>query len=314
MSLWTSHSGEFQHEALFYAAQDELISELADFVADGLVRGEPALLALSEHKLGPLRDTLGGDQEGVRFLDMDVVGANPARLIPAYRELIAEVAGDGVCRGVGEPVGPQRHGDELAECHIHEFLCNIAFADCRWWVLCPYDTTKLDVATVEYARRSHPWIVENRQRQRSQAYEDVVSATAPLGAALAPAPPDSVRLVHDREDVGKVRAFIASQLDGATLGLTPKRVQAMTLAVDLLIANPAGCGSCEGVLRLWRTYDAVVSELRLPYAVTDPLVGREDPDADPRSGPAFRAANELCDLVQVRSDDTSTTVRLHMRL
>ena len=70
------------------------------------------------------------------------VGHNPARIIPAWHEFVAQHAAPGVrLRGIGEPIFPERSADELVECQRHESLLNLAFADAdAFWLVCPYDT------------------------------------------------------------------------------------------------------------------------------------------------------------------------------
>jgi anti-sigma regulatory factor (Ser/Thr protein kinase) len=46
--------------------------------------------------------------------------------------------------------------------------------------------------------------------------------------------------------------------------------------------------------------------------IGDPLAGREEPRGEQHSGRGLWIANQLCDLVQVRSYATRSVVRLHM--
>ena len=48
-----------------------------------------------------------------------------------------------------------------------------------------------------------------------------------------------------------------------------------------------------------------------PSEVTDPLIGRRPAGQDNSRGRALQAANEVCDLVHVRSNCAGTTVRVH---
>jgi len=67
-------------------------------------------------------------------------------------------------------------------------------------------------------------------------------------------------------------------------------------------------------IRLWRDGDAMVCEVGDRGLVDDPLVGR-GPTLRPQSRDrGIRLANELCDLVQVRSNASGTTVRVHSLL
>ena len=80
-------------------------------------------------------------------------GANPACIIPAWREFVDEhAAASRALRGIGEPIWPDRTSAELVECQRHESLLNLAFAGTRsFHLLCPYDTEALDAAVIEEA-------------------------------------------------------------------------------------------------------------------------------------------------------------------
>ena len=58
---------------------------------------------------------------------------------------------------------------------------------------------------------------------------------------------------------------------------------------------------------------AVVCEISDRGRVADPLADRRLPLADGARGRGFWIANNVCDLVQVRSGDDGTVVRLHVR-
>ncbi len=47
--------------------------------------------------------------------------------------------------------------------------------------------------------------------------------------------------------------------------------------------------------------------------ISEPLVGRRPPALERQSGRGLWLANQLCDLVQLRSTPDGTTVRLHVR-
>jgi anti-sigma regulatory factor (Ser/Thr protein kinase) len=46
--------------------------------------------------------------------------------------------------------------------------------------------------------------------------------------------------------------------------------------------------------------------------ITDPVVGRRAPKPMQDRGRGLWIANQVCDLVQIRSSDRGTTVRLHV--
>ena len=59
---------------------------------------------------------------------------------------------------------------------------------------------------------------------------------------------------------------------------------------------------------------AVVCEVRDEGRFGDVWAGRRTPALDQRSGYGLWLANQVCDLVQIRSFATGSVVRLHMRV
>ena len=96
----------FHHEAAFYSGDEEFVERSRAFVEEGLERDEPVLVMVGSRKLELLRNALGARADGVNFTDMEVVGRNPARIIPAWSRFVADHGGGGAIRGVGEPVIP----------------------------------------------------------------------------------------------------------------------------------------------------------------------------------------------------------------
>ena len=60
---------------------------------------------------------------------------------------------------------------ELAECHHHETLLNLAFGSGpSWRLICPYDTAALPAETVQRARSTHPVVSDAAGPAASQTY------------------------------------------------------------------------------------------------------------------------------------------------
>ena len=57
----------------------------------------------------------------------------------------------------------------------------------------------------------------------------------------------------------------------------------------------------------------IVCQLHDEGKITDPLAGRA-PSLDANGGHGLWIVNEVCDQVDLRSDETGTTIRLHMAL
>ena len=116
----------FQHEAMFYAGRAGFVEGVVPFLEEGITAGEPTLVVVSSEKIDLLRSELNGSADRVCFADMDDVGANPARIIPAWREFVTENAAPGAgLRGIGEPIYPERDPAAMTECHRHESLLNV---------------------------------------------------------------------------------------------------------------------------------------------------------------------------------------------
>ena len=304
----------FQHEALLYAGDDEFVAGTVPFVNEGLEADEPVLVVVGPAKIDLLRAELDGGTELVHFVDMNDIGTNPACIIPAWQHFVAEQCSPHrSVRGIGEPVSPERSPAELAECHRHEALLNLAFAGApAWRLLCPYDTGALDPAVIDEARHNHPWIVEDGVAHESAAYRGLEDAAAPFDAPLPePAvPPDALPFADG--SLRDVRSFVVTH--AARAGLSPRRTHDLVLAVNEIATNSVRHGGGRGTLRAWRDGDTLVCDVSDAGRIDDPLAGRERPETGREGGRGLWLANQLCDLVQVRTFATGTVVRLHVRV
>ena len=213
----------FRHEALLYAGEAEFVGQASAFIRDGLDAGEPVLVVVGTEKIAALRDELGDRATEVRFADMLDVGANPARIIPAWQAFVDEHGGEGrPVRGIGEPIWAGRSADELAECERHEALLNLAFADApAWWLLCPYDTQTLPSRVLDEARRNHPSVRDARGHHRTAEYRGLDDIGAPFDAPL-PDPPAGVdELRFASHDLAAVRAWVDAHASRSGLGPVP---------------------------------------------------------------------------------------------
>jgi anti-sigma regulatory factor (Ser/Thr protein kinase) len=300
----------FRHEALFYGGADEFVDRTAPFIREGLEADESVLVVVNADKIEMLRSELGPGADAVRFADMAEIGQNPARIIPAWRDFVDESAGSPRRRrGIGEPIWATRSAAELAECERHEALLNLAFAGSPGWRLaCPYDTRALEPSVIEEAMRNHPVIVQGGVPRRSATFRGV--APEPFDRPMADARGTPVELAFGEEMLPAVRGFVAGA--AAESGLGPTRTEDLVLAANEIATNSVRHGGGGGVLRMWED-EALVCEIRDAGLIDRPLAGRERPVPGQTSGFGLWLANQLCDLVQVRSSATGTVVRLHMR-
>jgi anti-sigma regulatory factor (Ser/Thr protein kinase) len=293
---------EFRHEALMYAGMADFLAGTVPFIRGGLEAGEPVLVVESAAKIALLRSELGADARSVAFADMADVGANPARIIPAWTDFVKRQGGDGRrLRGIGEPIWNGRTPLELIECQRHESLLNTAFATGEpWWLLCPYDTETMDPDVIDEARRSHPYVTDGTSFHRSNDFRGLDACAAPFDAPL----PEPGSGVHELA----FNAFNLVEVRGQS------RAANFVLAANEIATNSVVHGGGKGSFRIWREAGAVSCEVRDAGHISNPLVDRELPAAEAAGSRGLWLANQLCDLVQIRSVPGGTAVRLHMWL
>jgi anti-sigma regulatory factor (Ser/Thr protein kinase) len=318
MSIHANGSGAdlshatFRHEALLYAGAADLVPRLAEFLRAGLVAKEPALVVLGSAKIRMLRAALPGlDERQVRFADMAAIGRNPARIIPAWRQFVDEHPGSRV-RGVGEPIWADRTADELDECERHEALLNLALADAPMWLACPYDVQTLPASVIDEAARTHPMVWQDGRHHETVGYRGLDDVARPFDRSLSEPAGEVSELAFGGDDVADVRAFVGSGAHAAGMGR--QRTQDLVLAVSEVATNSLLHGGGRGVVRLWRHGGSLACEVRDRGRFDRPLAGRERPVPEQRSGFGLWLANQLCDLVQIRSVETGSVVRLLMSL
>ena len=303
----------FRHEALMYSSASEFIAGTVPFIREGVKAGEPVLVVESRDKIGALRAALGDDAERVIFSDMAEVGANPARIIPAWRDFVDAHAADGrPARGIGEPIWRGRTDDELVECQRHESLLNVAFARGQaWHLLCPYDTSELDESVIAEARRSHEFVREAGQAAKSASYRGLDESAATLDSPLGDPPSGARKVSFDRDRLLDVRREVMRFATAA--GLDTGGATRLVTAVNEVATNSVVHGGGGGTLRIWRAGDTVVSEVRDSGSYRHALADRIRPTAASIDARGLWLANQLCDLVQIRTLSDATLVRLHVK-
>lgn len=305
----------FRHEAFLYAGEDRFLAGAVPFIRDGMAAGEPVLVAVSEARGRLLQSTLGGEAERVRFVDMGTVGLNPARIIPVWRDFLdVHAIADRPVRGIGEPMWPGRSAAELVECRHHESLLNLAFGDdVPWRLMCPYDVESLDPESLEVARRTHPYLVdEDRAEHQSESYVSPAHAPGPFEGSLPePRTPPAVTAFAEGE-LAQVREHVYRHASEAGLG--PQRTASVVLAVSELAANSVRHAGGRGTVRVWTEPGEFLGEVSDDGRFESPLVGRTRPTPVQLYGRGLWLVNQVCDLVQIRSSDRGSVVRVHMRL
>ena len=302
----------FHHEALFYDGDAEFVDRCSAFATEGLDRGEPVLVMVGSRKLELLRHALDARADEVAFVDMEVIGRNPARIIPAWGRFVADQNGDrgGGMRGIGEPIWAERRADEMAECQLHESLINLAFADAdSFRLVCPYDTSSLSDDVIAEARCSHPIVSEGGGPEESGTYRGLPTVAARFSEALSEPPGGADEYTVTLDGLRDARDIVRERATQAGLG---ERVDDFVLAVNEVLSNSLHHAREDGRLRIWNEPGGLVCEVHDGGHIHQPLVGREEPSTGQIGGHGVWLVNLVCDLVQVRSSEDGSTVRMKM--
>jgi anti-sigma regulatory factor (Ser/Thr protein kinase) len=296
--------GVLSHTALFYRSGAEYAAQISAFVQAGLAQGEPALIVLPGDKawaIGAALDAVPGE---LAFADMTELGRNPARIIPEVRSFTDKYPGQRV-RYVGEPIWPGRSAAETCEAARGEALLNLAFAQAKASILCPYDASGLAGSVLADARRTH------QEPAASGATACTWRDNLPAGCdrPLGPPPAGAEALAYEA-DLVPVRRLVERHARRA--GLAEERTVDLVLSANEIAANTISHTAGGGVILIWHTDAEIVCQLHDSGQITDPLAGRVRHGPDDR-GHGLWLVNQVCDLVELRSGGAGTTVRMHMR-
>jgi anti-sigma regulatory factor (Ser/Thr protein kinase) len=297
---------EFRHEALIYSDAQEFLEGTVPFLRAALEADEPVLVAVSQGQTALLEAELGEDATRVRFADMETLGRNPGRIIPFWRQFVDQFSGRPV-RGIGEPVWPGREHHEIDECQRHESLLNVAFGgSSAWSLLCPYDGSRLSDEVLACVGASHQHVAGKAVPEEAAGYLDGSDC---FSGEFPGRPPEMDSLTFTRDGLAQVRRRVENA--AALVGLPADRTADLVLAASELAANSVLHGGGTGTMRVWRDGDRLVVEVEDRGWIGEQLVGRVRPLPTQQGGLGLWLANQLCDLVQIRSGANGTTVRLH---
>jgi anti-sigma regulatory factor (Ser/Thr protein kinase) len=298
----------FRHEALIYSDSDQFLAAAVPFLAAAIESGEPTRVAVSERNTELLRGELGADADGVSFAAIKGLGRNPARIIPFWRDFVDGWPGRPV-RGIGEPLWPGRGADEIDECQRHECLLNVAFSAAGWSLLCPYDGAALPDEVLAAVSRSHQSVARDGAHMESIDY---LADRDCYAGELSHRPDNAEAFAYDRTRLAAVRRFVKRVAEEA--GIAVGGTADLVAAASELAANSVSHGGGAGTLRTWRERDHLLIEFEDRGTIDEPLAGRLRPTPTQEGGRGLWLANQLCDLVQIRSNALGTIVRLQAAL
>jgi hypothetical protein len=300
----------YRHEAFMWRDPDDYASVLGPFVQDGLAAGEAVMVVVVRRHADWLRESLGTQARKVKFVDMAKLGGNPARIIPAWQKFVDQHSGLGrPVRGIGEPIWAGRRPEEILECQMHEALLNVAVdPKIPLWLICPYDLKGLDASVISEAHRSHPAVMDGDRYHGNSQYGGRAHVEAMFSSDLPELAGKPAEYSFTPESVDRVFNILTLEAYGA--GLWSDKVTDVAATTRRLASCSLRRGAIEGTIRIWDAPHALICEVSDDTMIDDVLAGRRALASSDRDG--LSAANRKCDLVQLRSTESGTTVRLHM--
>ena len=132
----------------------------------------------------------------------------------------------------------------------------------------------------------------------------------PAGGGPLPHPAPGAMSYRYTTDLAAVRAVVYRYARAA--GLPEARAIDLVLAVSEVAANTVRHAGSPGSLKIWYDTEEIVCQIQDEGTITDPLAGRRRPSLEAMGGHGLWIVNQVCDEVEMRSDETGTTIRLHM--
>lgn len=300
------------HQALLFDSPSAFLAAAVPFVRQGLHRGDSVLAVTSAEHEELLREHLDGDAAGITFLAAGGWFDSPGRTLNAHHRRIDALPGStGILRVLAEPVWAGRDPLETTEWGRYESVMNLALADARAWLMCGYDRRTLPAAILDDARRTHPALAVGTGSEASATYADPAAYYAERNVALPPRPDTGVERLPYFVDMAPVRQFVVDH--AARLGVPADRIDDFTLAVNEVATNAVRHGAGHGEAYMWATDRRVICEISDAGTAKANFLGFLRADPQGGSGHGLWIARQICDLLEMRTGATGTTVRLHMR-
>ena len=313
--------GGFTHRLLPFAGVEEYLGGAVPFLRAGLDAGDRVLAVCGTGREMLLRDALGPAAAGVEFTEPAAWYAHPSRTLADCLGDARETARRGRrLRLLGEPVWATRPPLEVVEWQRTEAVLNDAFRGTGAAIMCPYAAT-LPASVVAAGRRTHPETVRGARALPNPGFVSPTAYCARCDGEPLPPPPDGAEsLVIERPDLYWLRAWVADCARRTPLPGGDR--QRLLVAVTEVVTNAFRHGKPPVAVRLWA--DASPGAAALVCEVTDE--GRWEPEGGfglvpprPDGGtPGGRfglwAVRLLCSLVQIRTGEDGTAVRLRLAL
>jgi anti-sigma regulatory factor (Ser/Thr protein kinase) len=300
----------YGHDALFYPNAEHLEQVAVPFLAEGLERGELAVLVGTEPTTTRLHDALG-HHKGVRVLDREPIYQQATLALDAFRTLVRDELAAGATRlRILADVDFGTDPDAWAEWTRFEALCNVGLSEYPVWGVCAYDTSALQPEVLIAGGLTHPHLVAHDERRENPLYEDPTEVLRRHERHL-PDPVESTPpqiTLHPLDRIGALRGTVRDHLSH----LPKQAVDELVLAVNEVASNAIRHGRPPVTVKVWTPPDRIVTTVTdCGAGVDNPVAGYLPAHEDlSKGGMGLWLARQLCDRVDLSRSGGEFTVRL----
>src|SRR5271170_3669993 len=114
------------------------------------------------------------------------------------------------------------------------------------------------------------------------------------------------------DDLSAVRELVRQYAKDAAL--SDSRTIDLVIAVGEVAANTVQHARTAGTIEVWHDADEVICQITDGGFISDPLAGSCPPGPGATTGYGLWMVYQVCDKVDLHSDQAGTTIRMHMNL
>jgi anti-sigma regulatory factor (Ser/Thr protein kinase) len=300
-----------RHQAIFYDGLDHFLTAALPFVQEGIADGDPVIAVADKPNADALRDALGDAARDIDIRYSQEWYVSPGRAFSGFLGFASDRSDAKCVRMIGEPCWPLGWRAGIAEYAHYESVFNVIAQHKPIWALCPYNVRMLPDEVLEHARATHPEIRTGTGSGTNPRYVDPDTYCSRLADRLSVPANRDLRLAVSSDYAGLRKAVEAHAEAARVRG---DRLADFLLAVHEVLVNSRNHGDGPATLRSWAEERTFVCEVESSGpTVSETTAGYVPLDLTATSGRGLWLARQLCDLVEIRSRNGRTSVRLHVQ-